>query len=110
MCLYPRMIDNRKYRANKKNGGNIPPIKDQRTKQVPIGCQTCIECRKQKAREWTARLQEDIKQHKHAQFITLTYSTPSLQKILQDDRESFQQEMFEDHFHHHRSHHRCGLQ
>ena len=29
----------------------IPPIKDERVKYVPIGCQECIECRKQKARQ-----------------------------------------------------------
>jgi hypothetical protein len=30
MCLYPRLIKNRKYIKNKKNGGNIPPVKDER--------------------------------------------------------------------------------
>ena len=50
MCLYPRLIENRKYRANGKNGGVIPAIVDHRTRYVPIGCEVCIECRKQKAR------------------------------------------------------------
>ena len=30
MCLYPKLIKNRKYIANKKNGGNIPPVSDLR--------------------------------------------------------------------------------
>lgn len=85
MCLYPRLIENRKYRANKKNGGIIPPIKDHRTRFVPIGCQTCLECRKQKSREWMVRLQEDIKTNTNAKFVTLTFSTESLQKLWQEN-------------------------
>ena len=30
MCLYPKLIDNRKYRANKKNSGIIPAVSDNR--------------------------------------------------------------------------------
>ena len=52
MCLYPRIIKNRKFQANKKNNGIIPKINDKRTEYVPIGCGKCIECKKQKAREW----------------------------------------------------------
>ena len=74
MCLYPRLIKNRKYTSNKKNGGNIPPILDDRVKYVPVGCGNCIECRKQKAREWNVRLLEDIKTHRNGKFITLTFS------------------------------------
>lgn len=87
MCLYPRIIENRKYRANKKNGGVIPAIKDYRTKYVPVGCQKCIECRKQKSREWLVRLQEDIKKNTNGKFITLTYTTESLKKIIAEDKE-----------------------
>lgn len=82
MCLYPRLIDNPKYKANQKNGGVIPPLKDCRVKYVPVGCGTCIECRKQKTREWMTRLQEDIKEHKNGKFITLTYSTESLRELV----------------------------
>ena len=46
MCLYPKLIINPKYKVNKKNGGNIPPMIDERVKYVPIGCQKCIECKK----------------------------------------------------------------
>ncbi|AXH76380.1 MAG: replication initiator protein [Microviridae sp.] len=81
MCLYPRLIFNPKYKRNKKNGGIIPPVLDKRVQYVPIGCQTCIECRKQKAREWQLRLAEDIKEFKNGKFITLTFSTESLRKL-----------------------------
>lgn len=83
MCLYPRLIKNRKYTKTKKNGGIIPAITDERVKYVPIGCQNCIECRKQKRRAWQIRLQEDIKTHTNGKFITLTFSNESIWKISQ---------------------------
>lgn len=81
MCLYPRIMRNRRYTKTKKNGGNIPPITDQRKAWVPIGCQECIECKKQKARSWQARLTEDIKTNTNGKFITLTFSNESIEKI-----------------------------
>ena len=51
MCLYPTLIDNPKYRSNKKNGGVVPLCFDERIKKVPIGCGYCEECRKKKAGE-----------------------------------------------------------
>lgn len=84
MCLYPRLVDNPKYKANKKNGGVIPPIHDKRVLLVPIGCGKCIECRKQKKREWQVRMLEDIKTNKNGKFVTLTFDRDSL-KSLQDD-------------------------
>lgn len=66
---------------NQKNGGHVPYYKDKRTLYVPIGCGECIECRKQKARQWQVRLNEEITQHKSAQFVTLTLSDDSLNKI-----------------------------
>jgi|SRR5690606_28764744 len=75
MCLYPRLIDNPKYRANKKNGGNIPAVSDNRVKLVPIGCGDCIECRKQKSREWQVRLLEDLRHNNNGIFVALTFRT-----------------------------------
>lgn len=87
MCLYPRLISNPKYKANKKNGGNIPPVFDKRTLSIPVGCGKCIECKKQKAREWQVRLSEEIRHDKTAHFITLTLSNESYTEldILIDD-------------------------
>lgn len=84
MCLYPRLIKNRKYVSNKKNGGNIPPVQDDRVKYVPVGCGECIECRKQKARGWQLRLLEDIKTNTNGKFITLTFSNESYTKLANE--------------------------
>lgn len=81
MCLYPQLIRNPKYQSTKKNGGNIPPITDIRVTWVPIGCGNCLECRKQKSREWQVRLLEDIKTNTNGKFITLTYSNESIKKL-----------------------------
>ena len=81
MCLYPRLIRNRKYTVTKKNGGIVPEVKDNRVLSVPVGCGKCIECRKQKAREWQVRLQEDIRVNQNAKFITLTFSERKLKEI-----------------------------
>lgn len=85
MCLYPKLIKNRKYVSNKKNGGVIPLMTDDRVKYVPVGCQNCIECRKKKAREWQVRLLEDIKKHTNGKFITLTFSDESIYKLIEKE-------------------------
>jgi hypothetical protein len=74
LCLYPKLILNKKYTANKKNGGIIPPLTDNRAKMVPVGCGKCMECRKQKARDWSIRLTEEARSNPHGKFVTLTYS------------------------------------
>lgn len=78
MCLYPKLIKNKKYEPNKKNGGVVSLPKDPRCLWVPIGCQDCIECRKQKARDWCTRLCEEIKHNKNGKFVTLTFSTEAI--------------------------------
>lgn len=84
MCLYPKIIENRKYKANKKNGGIIPAITDKRVLYVPVGCGKCMECKKQKSRQWQVRLQEDIRINKNAQFVTLTFNNESIQKLSKE--------------------------
>lgn len=81
MCLYPKIVFNPKYKANKKNGGKIPPLTDDRVKHVPIGCGKCIECAKKKAREWQVRLTEEIKTDKTGRFMTMTFSEKSLESL-----------------------------
>lgn len=81
MCLYPKLIKNRKYVANKKNKGVIPAANDKRVLYVPVGCGKCMECRKQKSRQWQVRLQEDIRVNKNAKFVTYTFSEIELQKL-----------------------------
>lgn len=87
MCLYPRLIKNRKYLPNKKNGGLIPPITDERVLYVPVGCGKCIECCKQKARAWQVRLLEDIKQNKNGKFITFTFSDVHYRNLAREFKE-----------------------
>lgn len=84
MCLYPKLIDNRKYKPNKKNNFNPPPLTDIRVSKVAVGCGKCLECRKQKAREWQVRLHEEIKNHKYAYGLTFTFSCEELDKLCKE--------------------------
>ena len=81
MCLYPRLIENKRYLPNKKNGGRPEAPADKRMRAVPIACGQCIECRRQKARDWQARLCEELKDDPDALFITMTFSDKSLQQF-----------------------------
>ena len=82
MCLYPQLIKNPKYKANKKNGGIIPKCKDKRLKYIAIGCGECSECRRKKARNWAFRLEKEIKNSDAIpKFVTLTYSDESLDEL-----------------------------
>ena len=74
MCLYPTFRKNPKYKINKKNGGIVPVMHDNRVKYVPTGCGNCIECRKQKARNWQLRMLEEVKTETNGKFVTLTFS------------------------------------
>lgn len=87
MCLYPQLLKNKKYVSNNKNGGNIPPVLDKRVLTVPVACGNCMECRKQKKREWQIRLTEDIRYNTNAKFITLTFSDESIRKIITENEE-----------------------
>ena len=84
MCLYPRLIQNKKYIKNKKNKGNIPKINDKRALLVPVGCGKCMECKKQKSRNWQVRLHEEIKSNKNGVFVTLTFNTEALKKLSKE--------------------------
>lgn len=84
MCLYPKLIMNKKYISNKKNGGNAPMPTDIRTLYVPVGCGKCIECMKQKKRAWQIRMLEEIKTDKTGIFVTLTFSNEKLKELGED--------------------------
>lgn len=81
MCLFPRLVTNKKYLPNKKNGGVVPPFSDDRVLVVAAGCGKCIECREKKAREWRVRLTEAIKHDNNCLFVTLTFNPESLKKL-----------------------------
>jgi len=42
-----------------------------------------MECKKQKAREWQIRLQEDIRHNQNAKFVTLTFSNKSIKHLAE---------------------------
>ena len=59
MCLYPKLIKNKKYLPTKKNNYNPPKMVDSRTAYITAACGKCLECRKQKQREWLVRMSEN---------------------------------------------------
>lgn len=81
MCLYPKLIKNKKYCSTKKNKGIIPKCPDERLKYVTAACGKCYECRKQKARAWQVRLAEETRQNPNALFVTLTITDEWFLKI-----------------------------
>lgn len=84
MCLYPKLIKNKKYLPNNKNKGTPPKPNDKRAIWVAIGCGKCIECMKQKKSNWQVRLHEHIKNNKNGKFTTLTFSEESLERLAQE--------------------------
>lgn len=87
MCLYPRLIKNKRYLGYKLNKKDVPKCKDDRKLFVPVGCGKCIECRKQKSRDWQIRMCEEIKEHKYNYFITFTFSPEALKKLCEREFE-----------------------
>lgn len=90
MCLFPRLIKNKKYEPNKKNRGIVPDFPvgkdgnaDMRVLAVPIKCGECMECRKQNASQWKSRLKEDIRHNTNAKWVTLTFSNESIKKLYE---------------------------
>ena len=57
-------------------------MKDKRVMYVPIGCKKCIECIKQRGRQWQVRLLEEVRTAKNGHFVTLTFNTESLKEIV----------------------------
>lgn len=89
MCLFPRLIKNRRYIPNKKNGGVPPPCDDVRKLYVAVGCGKCMECMKQKALQWKIRLNEELKVQKHAYFVTLTFAPEELKKLTEESGQGY---------------------
>lgn len=80
MCLYPKYIKNPKYKPNKKNKGKPPVCLDRRLYYIPTKCGCCIECRKEKQREWRVRLEEELRSN-YGYFITLTISPEGIKNL-----------------------------
>ena len=59
--------------STKQKNGRIPPkCPDERLKYVTAACGKCYECRKQKARGWLVRMEEELRHNPNAIFVTLT--------------------------------------
>ena len=80
MCLYPKLIKNRKYLPNKKNDYCAPVADDERKEHVAVGCGNCMECLAQKSNEWRIRLNEEIRGNE-CKFVTLTFSDDYIKEI-----------------------------
>lgn len=80
MCLYPTFVKNPKYKPSKKNKGKPPVCKDRRLLYIPVKCGCCIECRKEKQREWRVRLEEELRSN-FGYFITLTISQEGIKEL-----------------------------
>ena len=75
MCLYPKLIQNKRYLPNKKNGGKPPKCDDPRKKLVPAACGRCKECRQKKCNEWSIRAEWELKTNPvPAHGVTLTFA------------------------------------
>lgn len=81
MCLYPKLIKNKKYLPNKKNNWNPPKCEDYRVLYVTAACGECLECRKQKQREWLVRMSEELRHNPNAYFMTLTFSEEGYNEV-----------------------------
>lgn len=85
MCSNPQIIKNKKYVANKTNGGVIPPLKHEREKYLLIDCGRCEQCRRKRASQWQIRITEEIKRNKEkGYFITLTFSDEQFEKLKEE--------------------------
>lgn len=81
MCLYPKLILNRRYLPSKKNGGVTPVCPDERLRYVTAECGDCYECRRQKQRQWQVRMQEELRENPNAYFMTLTIDDKSYKEL-----------------------------
>ena len=45
---------------------------------IPVPCGKCVDCHKDRSRQWFVRLKYELKEAISAYFITLTYATPPI--------------------------------
>ncbi len=81
MCLYAKLIRNPRYVSNRKNNYNPPSCTDQRKLWIWAKCGRCIECRKERQREWVLRLEQEYKHKPNAIFVTLTLNNESIKDL-----------------------------
>ena len=85
MYLYPKLVKNPRYLPNKKNGGIVPQMRDERLGLVPVKCGMCMECAAAKAAEWKARLLEEVKTQKvKGNFVTFNFSNEGYAELVEE--------------------------
>lgn len=83
MCVYTLYTLNRHYTKTQKNKGFVPVLKDERKRFIQIDCGNCYQCRKKAYNNWRIRLLEEFKEDlSEKQFVTLSFSPESLQKLM----------------------------
>lgn len=85
MCLFPKLRPNPRYKPNKRNKGHPPRPRDERLRWITSACGKCEQCRKQKANEWTFRLNVELQKGKPAHFMTMTFSEEALSTFHNSD-------------------------
>lgn len=83
MCCYDKPGENKRYQVNKKNGGNVPVAKYDMLKGVRYKCGVCVDCRRERANSWKIRLQEELKDHNKAMFVTLTFDDRAIKELVE---------------------------
>lgn len=88
MCLFPTLVQNPKYKPNKKNGGVVPDMKDKRVGLVPVKCGLCMECAAARSAEWKARLLEEVKHQKlKGNFVTFNFSNEAYKDLVEEAKQ-----------------------
>lgn len=93
MCIDPMF-------TTKDNEGNITPLKNLKFNKriydiipseniITIKCGKCEECRKEKMLEMKKRLKDELKKHKKAFFLTLTYDDAHKKNLNKRDIQLF---------------------
>jgi hypothetical protein len=57
---------------------------------ISVRCGKCLPCRENRQKEWSTRLEQELKQAFTAYFVTLTYNDESLLKYPKLDKSCFQ--------------------
>lgn len=77
MCFFPKQAWQITLPSGKKKTIFNPTdraVKFFPSESITVPCGHCVECEKQKAQEWSIRCMHELKYHKRACMITLTYN------------------------------------
>lgn len=76
-------MHNKRYMKRDKNG-NVLTARDPRLNGIIAKCGTCVECRREKAKEWETRLWEEQLSRGDGVFVTLTFTEKELKKLIDE--------------------------